>query len=99
MNKSNLTNKAVRDLEKIWNYTYDRWSENQADKYYQLLLDSCQEVANNQNLGKEYYTIHPDLKGFYTGRHIIFYIIINANLIEVVRILHGRMDLKKRIKE
>lgn len=26
-----LTNKAVEDLTQIWNYTIDKWSENQAD--------------------------------------------------------------------
>lgn len=28
-----LTNRAVEDLTHIWNYTLDKWSENQADKY------------------------------------------------------------------
>ena len=32
----NLTNKAVEDLEKIWDYTFQKWSEQQADKYYAL---------------------------------------------------------------
>ena len=35
MAKHKLTNKAVEDLTEIWNYTYDKWSEYQADKYYQ----------------------------------------------------------------
>ena len=34
MAKFHLTNKAVEDLAQIWNYTYDEWSENQADRYY-----------------------------------------------------------------
>lgn len=33
MAKYNLTKKAVEDLTKIWNYTFDTWSENQADAY------------------------------------------------------------------
>ena len=36
MAKYFLTHKAVDDLSKIWEYTYEVWSENQADKYYQL---------------------------------------------------------------
>jgi len=31
-----LTNKAVADLSDIWNYTFNVWSESQADKYYQM---------------------------------------------------------------
>ena len=33
MAKYSLTRKAVEDLSKIWNYTFDTWSENQADTY------------------------------------------------------------------
>ena len=33
-----LTKKAVDDLSEIWEYTYDTWSEKQADKYYGLSL-------------------------------------------------------------
>ena len=30
-----FTNKAVEDLTKIYEYTYEFWSEKQADKYYE----------------------------------------------------------------
>ena len=33
MAKYKLTNKAVEDLSDIWNYTFDHWSERQADFY------------------------------------------------------------------
>jgi toxin ParE1/3/4 len=33
-----LTTKAIEDLARIWNYTADTWSENQADNYYHMLL-------------------------------------------------------------
>lgn len=29
-----FTNRAVEDLAQIWNYTFDNWSDNQADTYY-----------------------------------------------------------------
>jgi toxin ParE1/3/4 len=47
MAKYNLTKKAVDDLAQIWYYTFDRWSENQADKYYQMLINNFDEIANN----------------------------------------------------
>ena len=49
-----LTNKAVLDLSAIWEYTVDTWSEKQADKYYFMLLDSCQDLANGKVAGKKY---------------------------------------------
>lgn len=99
MAKYELTNKAVEDLNKIWLYTFEKWSESQADKYYHTLLEVCQEVANNPSLGKKYDLVLKDLLGIKVNRHIIFYREIHKELVEIVRILHGRMDLKNRINE
>lgn len=52
MPKFYLTNKAVEDLGDIWDDTVETWSENQAEIYYSLLIDSCQELANQPCLGK-----------------------------------------------
>jgi toxin ParE1/3/4 len=94
-----LTNKAVEDLSKIWDYTFETWSEKQADKYYGELMFDCQGIAENQSLGKTYEGISKQLLGKKTNRHIIFYRTVNENYVEITRILHERMDLKKRIAE
>jgi len=99
MAKYKLTNKAVDDLTRIWNYTIDKWSENQADKYYLMLLENCDEVACNPELGKNYSEVSENLLGFKAGRHIIFYRKIKENDVEITRILHEQMDLKDRILE
>jgi toxin ParE1/3/4 len=94
-----LTNKAVEDLSNIWNYSFEVWSESQADKYYYMLLDSCQELADEKVVGKNYEEIGKDILGFRIGQHIIFYRKLKGNKIEIARILHSRMDLKNRIEE
>ena len=94
-----LTNKAVEDLSKIWDYTFEVWSESQADKYYFMLLDSCQELADESVSGKNYHEVNEDILGFKVGQHIIFYSKLKSNKIEIVRILHSRMDLKNRMQE
>ena len=94
-----LTNKAVEDLSKIREYTFEVWPVRQADKDYESIISFCQEIANNPDLGKNYNGITQNLLGMKTSRHIIFYRTINDNLVEITRILHGRMDLKKRILE
>lgn len=40
MAKVRFTNKAVEDLSEIWNYTFDKWSESQADIYYTSLVSA-----------------------------------------------------------
>lgn len=99
MAKYYLTNKAVEDLAKIWDYTFEQWSEQQADNYYEMLILNCQEIVINPNFGKTYDGITPNLLGIKANRHIIFYRIIRKDEIEITRILHGRMDLKNRILE
>ncbi len=94
-----LTNKAVEDLNAIWDYTFNQWSEKQADSYYDMLLDNCQEIANNPDFGKNYDGITTDLFGLKANRHIIFYRILGNQQVEITRILHERMDLKNRITE
>ncbi|WP_372746799.1 type II toxin-antitoxin system RelE/ParE family toxin [Lutibacter sp.] len=91
-----LTNKAVEDLSKIWEYTFEVWSEDQADKYYEILISNCQEIARNPCLGKNYDGITKGLLGVKTNKHIIFYRTINKNYVEITRILHERMDLRKK---
>jgi toxin ParE1/3/4 len=94
-----LTNKAVEDLENIWEYTTEEWSEQQADRYYYLLLSRCQEIANQPELGKKHEGIKNDLLGLKAEKHIIFYRTQKNKPIEITRILHGRMDLKNRLDE
>ena len=94
-----LTNEAVDDLSKIWDYTYEVWSEKQADKYYDSLIFNCQDIADNPTLRKNYKGISKQLLGIKANRHIIFYRTVNEDFVEITRILHERMDLKKRITE
>ena len=97
MAKYYLTNRAVEDLTQIWNYTFETWSEKQADKYYNLLIDSFEEIGRNPMIGKNYEGVVKDLYGLRAMRHIVFYRIINQKRIEITRILHERMDLKNKL--
>lgn len=99
MAKYKLTNRAVDDLSKIWDYTFEVWSEKQADKYYESLITSCQDIADDPSLGKNYDGITKQLLGMKANRHIIFYRTVNENYVEITRILHQKMDLKNRITE
>ncbi len=100
MAKYRLTNKAVEDLANIWNHTFDEWSERQADDYYNMLIFSCQKITTNPNLfGKRYDEIFDGLRGFKAGKHLLFYRTLDGGDVEIVRILHERMDLRNRMNE
>lgn len=99
MAKYALSHKAVTDLAEIWDYTYETWSALQAEKYYYLLLNTCQDLADGHLSGKPYPVIGTEILGCKAGQHIIFYRKAKRGGIEVARILHGRMDLKNRLGE
>ncbi|MBC8757250.1 type II toxin-antitoxin system RelE/ParE family toxin [Kordia sp. YSTF-M3] len=99
MAKLILRQKAIDDLTDIWDYTSKTWSENQADKYYGMIKSACREIAKSATIGRSYDKIENNLLGHSTGKHIIFYQIVSNNEIEVIRILHERMDLKNKLTE
>lgn len=99
MAKVILRQEAIDDLNSIWNYTFKKWSEKQADKYYETIKMACNGIGDNPDIGKEYYGINKKLLGLKFEKHIIFYQEMLNDRIEIIRILHERMDLKNRISE
>jgi len=93
------TNRAVHDLSAIWDFTFDHWSETQADIYYGMLIDTFQELSRSPQLGKPYDGIGNGILGFRVGRHVIFYKAISGKQVQIIRILHQQMDLKNRLGE
>ncbi|MBK8242083.1 MAG: type II toxin-antitoxin system RelE/ParE family toxin [Saprospiraceae bacterium] len=92
-----VSEKAQKDLINIWEYTFQKWSLEQADKYFNILVHGMNEICKNPDLGKSYEYIRKDYFGYNQKSHIIFYRIINNETIEIIRILHQKMDLHNRI--
>ncbi len=99
MAKVILRQKAIDDLNSIWHYSFQQWSENQADKYYAAIKLACKSIGDNPEIGREYPEIRSNLFGLKLKKHIVFYQLISKDEVEVIRILHERMDLKSRINE
>ena len=98
MYKINFSQRAVDDLGDIWNYTAVKWSLEQADNYYNILISFCKEIAKNPFLlGKKYDDVKVSLLGCEVKKHIIFYQIRNEEVL-IIRILHERMDYYKTPK-
>ena len=97
MGKFSLTKKAIDDLNGIWLYTAENWSENQADKYYKLLTDAFPEIVNTPKIGRHYKEIDDLTYGLRVGRHIIFYRTNKIQNVVILRILHQRMDIQSNM--
>ena len=95
-----ISHEAYRDVENIWNYTFENWSLEQADRYINLIIDEIEYLAEKPDSGKDYSQIR---RGYFRSRvnsHFIFYKINhNHNQIEIIRILYQRMDIESRLNE
>ena len=100
MNGIIISQEAASDLENIWLYTLEKWSQEQADKYHRQLIEAIKQLAQNPYLGKDVGHI---LKVYYRLKaqsHLIFYKIDEiGNNIMIIRILHEQMDVQARLKE
>ncbi len=95
MAKLSFRQEAIEDIDSIYRYTVHQWSIRQADKYYFLLKTACNELANGDKIGRSFADVLDGLLGYRVGKHIIFYT-LEAEQMQVIRILHERMDYRSR---
>ena len=98
MVKYKLTNEAVKDLENIWAYTFEKWSVEQADRYYDLIIDEIEYIASNPLSGRSIDHIRKGYRASKVKSHLVFYKFSGKKNVEIVRILHQRMDVGNRMK-
>jgi len=94
-----ISEKAIEDLENIWIYTCHKWSVEQADRYYNLIISEIEFIVKNFMVGKSMDHIKSGYRASIVKSHLIFYKKSIDNQVEVIRILHQRMDVENRIKE
>lgn len=87
-----LTPQAKRDLEDIWAYTSRVWSVKQADQYHTDLIAAIEGLARNERTGRNVDELRPGYLKYNVRQHVLFYR-LSANHLDVIRILHQRMDI------
>lgn len=98
MVKIRLSRKAISDLDGIWDYTVETWSEEQAAIYYRQIQANIQGLKSLPAFQEiKYDIIKPGLLGHKVGHHIIFYKKDSDGSISVDRILHEKMDYQRHL--
>jgi toxin ParE1/3/4 len=93
-----ISKKAVSDLEEIWLYTVEKWSKEQADRYYNLIFEEINYICKNGSAGKSMEHVRKGYRASKVKSHLIFYKIVK-DTIEIIRILHERMDIENRLND
>lgn len=91
-----LTPQAERDLEDIWAYTFRVWSAKQADQYHADLIVAIERLTRGERVGRNVDELRPDYLKYTVGQHVLFYR-LSAHHLDVIRILHQRMDIPTRL--
>ena len=53
MSKYIISEKALDDINKIWIYTAENWSIEQADRYYNLIFDEIEYIVVNFEIARD----------------------------------------------
>jgi toxin ParE1/3/4 len=92
-----LSPAAQADLEQIWDYTHDRWGVDQAEEYLRELQRAIERAAANPRIGRDCDEIRPGYRKLAAGSHTLFYRVTAEGRIDVVRVLHQRMDVDRHL--
>jgi toxin ParE1/3/4 len=100
MRKLHLSPAAVEDLENILQYTLDTWGGKQFALYFAAFQQAFDTILFNPEtpLSVKREELFPDCQSICSGHHVVFFRRRNRN-IEIVRVLHERMDFLKHFEE
>jgi len=99
MSKYIISEKALEDINNIWIYTAENWSVEQADRYYNLIIDEIEYIVRNFDMASDFEEIRKSYRYSKVKSHLIFFKKDELNEIEVVRVLHERMNIENRLSE
>ena len=92
-----LTKRARADLKSIGQYTGLQWGAELQKKYLAQLYKRFDQISKSPHLGRERPELATGIRSVLEGKHIIFYRVRDAS-IEIVRVLHQSMDVKRQFE-
>ena len=95
--KYRISDKASEDIDRIWLYTLENWSVEQADRYYRLIYQEILFIVEDFETGKDITKIKTGYRQAKVKSHLIIYKRADDGIIEIVRVLHQMMDIPNRL--
>lgn len=91
-----LSPAAQQDLSAIWDYTQERWDATQAEIYIFEMRAAIERIAADPQRGRTCSDIRDGYRRYSIGSHLIFYT-QGPNRVDVIRIVHQRMDIGRHL--
>jgi len=87
-----FSKEAENDLIEIYRYGFVNYGEQKAEAYLQALKVKCEFLANNPQVNRERDEFKEPVRFHSHKSHLIIYS-VEIEVILIVRILHGRMNV------
>ena len=97
MRRLEFTPRALRDIEEIWEYSFDRFGLDRAEAYLRGIERAAATIAEDPRRGIACDEIRSGYRKLSVGSHVLFFR-ASATRVLIVRILHGRMDFERRLR-
>lgn len=97
MSRYLLSPAARADLEAIWEYTCEQWDDQQAEVYLRVLQHAIERAAADPRVGRAVDEIRPGYRKLAAGSHLLFYRLTSEGVVDIVRVLHQRMDADRHL--
>ena len=91
-----LSPAAQADLEEIWDYTVRHWGVAQAERYTRDIQAACEAASDGILVGRSAEDIRAGYRKIAVGSHVVYFR-ERPGTLEIIRILHRRMDVARRL--
>jgi len=93
-----LTQRALSDLQEIWDYSEERWGTQTAKSYLHKIEAGLDRLKENPGLLRPEPDFHASLMFYRIERHFLVCDVQSSFLI-VLTVFHASMDLPSRLAE
>lgn len=88
---------AREDLKDIGRHTQQNWGIGQRNSYLRAFAAMFDDMRDGVTTGRQRSDIRPGIMSCRCNRHVIFFRRDAAGTVEILRILHQRMDFQRHL--
>ena len=97
MRRLEFTPRARRDIEEIWEYSFEQFGLDKAEAYLRDIQRAAMTVTEDPRRGLGCDEIRSGYRKFSVGSHILFFKASETRVV-IIRILHRRMDFNRHLR-
>lgn len=86
------------DYQGLLTYSVGEWGEEQARIYQRTIDRVLDDLLEFPDSGRPHPEFFPGCRTRIAGDHMIYYRLVGTDTVEIVRILHQRMDARRQFR-